>query len=254
MVAKTLLKRNPTKYGILFDIFRRSSDESEVLFNRLKEHIGNKQDKLGSLLDIGAGDGTITQLLMPYFDKVVAIDRRNSHVYALSAVGIEAHRSIWENFSHNEMFDVILASHVLYYFKENHCLEECKRIQYLLKPEGSAFIVFNSHHGEYADMMNHFYPILHGGRHPFSSTINLEDRLLGTGVDCLKEQLTFRTRFQNETHFLTLCEFFLGCETEDLESIRAGLLDYYHGVIKPTGQGRERYFDVKLDFIEIKKR
>jgi hypothetical protein len=36
---KTLLKEHTSKYGILFDLFRRSSNESDVIINRIRGEI-----------------------------------------------------------------------------------------------------------------------------------------------------------------------------------------------------------------------
>lgn len=249
MALKTLLEKNPVRYGILFDLFRRSSNETDVLLQRLIEPISNSPKQ--SLLDIGAADGTLTQKLMPYFDRIVAIEKEENNVYALRALGIEAHHMLWEDFKTDEKFEVVLASHILYYFNEESYLSECQRIREHLTPNGVGHVIINAHEGGYYNLINSFYPLVHNGNRPFSKMSNLEERLHQNNVRCSNERLIATISFENLTHFLHLCQFFLDCELKDAGNIKGPLKKYYKDAITPIGSLKRKQMPLALDFISI---
>ncbi|MBU1975400.1 MAG: nodulation S family protein [Nanoarchaeota archaeon] len=247
MSFNSLLLKDPEKYGILFDIFRRSSNEGDVLFERFMRHVRVTQDGSGSLLDIGAADGTLTQRLMPYFAKIVAIDRTRDNAYALSALGIKTHLGLWEQFETDEKFDMVIASHVLYYFGESQYIAECQRIRDSIAPNGVAFVAVNSHDGQYADFMTRFYPEMNSGLSAFEATTGLENNLKANGVLCDTEKHSFSIRFENEIHFAYLCSFFLNCEVQDMSpSLTQRLQDYYMQELTPQGP-QSKYMNANID-------
>lgn len=73
--------------------------------------------KKGSCLELGCADGSMTQLLVSYFEKVVAVDgsakfceiTRNR----VEADNLEVVCSLFEDFEPNEKFDTIIMAHIL---------------------------------------------------------------------------------------------------------------------------------------------
>ena len=244
MSEETLLEQNTPKYGILFDLLRRSSTETDIITNRIL------QDAKGSLLDIGANDGLITQKLIPHFNRTVAIERTESEMYVLNTLGIETHNCLWEDFESNEKFDRILASHIIYYFT-NNSIEQCKKMQDYLNPNGKAFIIYNAHQNEHSEFMNTFYPELHNGVSPFEHTKNLEKKLKHANINCEKETLAFQIEYLNEAHFQGLASFFIDHEIQDSTELSKEIKNYYRTKLEPKNQTGIKKMNVDLDFITI---
>ncbi len=251
MVEDTLLENNQVIYGILFDLFRRSSNETEVITEKLISSFGS--NTFTSLLDIGAGDGTITQKLMPYFDEVYAVEFRPDNIYFLQSLGINVVKGKWEDISLSKSFDRILVSHFLYYIPTNQWKREVLRMIDLLEPKGNLYMILNSVSGEYTEMMTQFHQKVHSRElinHPSS-------RIL---VNILKEeaakftQETLRTKivFENKHHFLSLCQFYFGLELNAFKKISSDLEKYYSG-LRSIGKKDRKFIELDINLITITK-
>ncbi|MBD3249168.1 methyltransferase domain-containing protein [Candidatus Woesearchaeota archaeon] len=246
---KTLLREHSSRYGILFDLFRRSSNETDTIGNKLTQEIEQIKNNSKALLDIGASDGLLAQKLYPHFEKIVGIERNKDDIYALDSLGIDSYCCLWEDFDSPEKFDIVLASHMLYYIDDENYVKECKRMQEYLKPEGKGFLIVNAHQNDYANLMDTFYPIFHEGKEPFPKTNGLEKKLNQGGIDCKSEILTFSVNFMNPIHFLSLCGFFLGYDPQECHILDNSLTQYYEDSLKPHGNYRAKSMDVDIEMI-----
>lgn len=243
-----LISSDQVKYGILFDLLRRSSNEEDVLTNRIFAEIGSQRKR--SLLDIGAADGSITQKLMPYFSEVDAIDRLDHNVYFLESLGINAEWGLWENYKPEKLYDVVLACHLMYYFPTHEWVPEMVRMRQLLKPSGKLIIVVNSQEGGYADFLDNFYQMAHETPleqiHSSDLALRLQEQGVSVGLDTIESEVIF----ENKKHYLALCKFFLDHDFNDDNPIRGELERYFNDL--PSKKGR-RMMQIKEDFIVIGK-
>lgn len=115
-----------------YQFFIEHSDEKIQQIAFLNKKIG------GSLLDIGAGNGTLTLALKPMFERVEAIEEKKEFCDNLIKNGIVCHNIKFEDFKTNSRYDVILASHLLtYLFDKKGAIE---RMYELLKVGGKIYI------------------------------------------------------------------------------------------------------------------
>jgi len=136
------------------------TDEKEKISQAIKDVI--KTDN-GSLLDIGAGDGSISKLLEFSFEKIVAVEpceslfkvlenNCNSEKYLLG-------NTSFEEFVMDQKFDVVVASHSFQYISNPDI--EIKRIRDFLKDDGLFLLInlrkecgyWRLYNGYYADML-----------------------------------------------------------------------------------------------------
>lgn len=243
-----LISSNQVKYGILFDLLRRSSNEEEILTNRILVELGSQRQS--SLLDIGAGDGSITQRLMPHFSEIDAIDRLDHNVYFLESLGINTEKGLWEDYISGKSYDAVIACHVMYYFPAHEWVPEMMRMEQLLKPNGRLFVVVNSQNGEYAEFLDSFYQMAHGNslEQPHSSdlVLKLQEQGVGVNLDAIESEVTF----ENRKHYLALCKFLLDSDFDDNSPIRTELDKYFSTL--PIKDGR-RTMRIKEDFFVIGK-
>ncbi|MBN1549597.1 class I SAM-dependent methyltransferase [Candidatus Babeliales bacterium] len=94
----------------------------------------------GTLLDLACGDGTITRLLSPHFDKIVGVDGSQKHLKLAQEKlpHAEFHASLIEEFEYNEQFDVTTLLLIL-----EHVIDPVTLLQHVtkfLKPNGKMII------------------------------------------------------------------------------------------------------------------
>lgn len=243
-----LISSDQVKYGILFDLLRRSSNEEDVLINRILAELSPRRER--SLLDIGAGDGSITQKLMSHFTKVDAIDRLNHSVYFLESLGITTENGLWEDYKSEESYDVVLACHVMYYFPTREWVPEMMRMRQLLKSNGKLFVIVNSQEGGYADFLDSFYQMVHGNSLEQPHSLELSLKLQEEGVDVSLDTIESEVTFENRRHYLALCKFLLDYDFSDDNPIKSELERYFSTL--PIRGGRRR-MQIKEDFIVIGK-
>ncbi len=239
------LSDNPLHYSLLLELFKRSSDEKKVVVDKLVSLLGSR--RYGSLLDIGAGDGALTQQLMPYFDDVYAIDIVDSHLYLLRSVGISAERCSFEKYNPNLTFDVILASHVIHRFK--HREKEIRRMIELAKTKGRIFIIYNSGEGDFADFTKELYE---GELRPVK-TREMVKRLNRQAIHVSYETIETRIVFENKAHYRALARFLLDCDFRDNDPLGQKVDDYYQRLSKVDSYGDRRQMVINETLIRVVK-
>lgn len=127
------------------------SNEKEII---LKNLIPLLVGESGSCLDVGAGNFYFARKLKDGFERYVALDRE---IYEKVPAGVELIEGDWEEVELNEKFDVILAIHVVGYFKDLN--KGIKKLIESLKPKGKLFIVQLDTGGDYGSYLE-FYKSL----------------------------------------------------------------------------------------------
>jgi len=134
-----------------YDLFVDRSNEKETLVLKVQELI---KDKNGSCLEIGFGTRPIfANKLANRFHRYVVVEKENLGNINLGG-GTEVITGDWESLDIDEKFDVILASHVVYYFKDKR--EALLKMLSHLKKDGVLIIVVNGKEGDYGPTKEFF--------------------------------------------------------------------------------------------------
>ncbi|HBL98838.1 TPA: hypothetical protein DDZ86_04310 [Candidatus Dependentiae bacterium] len=130
----------PAFQGTSFEKFLSWTDEKQKTVEVLLKLIASKR---GSLLDIGAGDGSVTRFLAPQFDNTTALEPAPNLFEKLSTTcntsGYDLINKAFEATNLEKKFDVILASHSLQYIP--NYAQELIRIKDLLKDSGMLLVI-----------------------------------------------------------------------------------------------------------------
>jgi SAM-dependent methyltransferase len=134
-----------------YDNLLNNSDEKEVLIRKILD-LQNNSFK-DAFLEIGMGTSAcFSEKLRPFFKEYWIVDNRPCN--ASLPENVKYIHEDFENVKLQRTFDVILLSHVIYYFKNLDFVIE-KTIN-LLKKDGSAYFVVNGKDADYGLVKNAF--------------------------------------------------------------------------------------------------
>ncbi len=120
------------------------SNEKDLLVNKIKDLLKGKVDD--SCLEIGLGVyAYFAENLSSLFNKYLIVEKRA--VEATLPRGVHLINGDWESTKIEEKFDVILASHVIYYFKDTKAAVE--KMFDSLKEGGRVYFVVNGRESDY---------------------------------------------------------------------------------------------------------
>lgn len=146
-----------TEFPALLERFIASTNERKLIFKKLSMCV-LPNIKKGAFLDIGAGDGELARLLSPLFDeswvlepnKIIGKKLRKAKCF--NKVLIRP----FEKFYTPKRFDLILCSHVLYYFPVAKWMDVVKSMARLLAKGGILVIVLITNRGHQFEFMESF--------------------------------------------------------------------------------------------------
>ena len=121
-----------------YENFISNSNEKELISQRLQEQL--KRMSKSKCLEIGVGTEPIFyNFLSKLVDQYDVIEREITDSIKNSSVNLI--EGDWENIEVNEKYDVIICSHVLYYFRNKP--KAIEKMLQCLNPNGKIFFVVN---------------------------------------------------------------------------------------------------------------
>jgi SAM-dependent methyltransferase len=127
--------------------FISHSDEKDILVNKISDLIDRK--KFHSCLEIGLGISPyFAEILGKHFNKYLIVEKRLYNHALPNKIGLI--NEDWETVKLNQKFDVIIASHVIYYFKDKKIA--IQKMFKMLNPGGVIFFVVNGKSADYGPM------------------------------------------------------------------------------------------------------
>lgn len=139
-----------------FALFAQHTDEKKKIVSAVSQ-IANPHKKM-SLLDIGAGTGEVSIPISSMVGRYLAIEKNPNTAWHLSNNGLDCMNVAWEDTSLKERFDVVLASHVLSFFKNKIRHEMISKMYNHVSPGGKLIIITDSGEGDFSELLTSFYP------------------------------------------------------------------------------------------------
>lgn len=127
-------------YKSSFYNFLDNSNEKKLEISLLKKLL--KKQRFASLLDIGAGNGEISNSIKKHFKTVDLIEKNGHFKASLSNLNCNLYYSSFEDVNLNKKYDLILACHILPYLRNNNFYVSMNKILELLNDEG-LFVSFD---------------------------------------------------------------------------------------------------------------
>jgi len=137
--------------------FYTQSSEKPLLRERLNTILGSQ--KFASSLDVGAGSGIATEPLAMRSKDLTLIEPAPKYreVLRKKYPTAKIHIGSLDSFPLTKIYDTILFSQTLYFFKEKEWLSVCSRLLGALRPGGSLLVVINSDYGDWWKVVSHFW-------------------------------------------------------------------------------------------------
>lgn len=155
-----------------FENYLKWSNEKDIIFSEIRKYLNSS---FKTMLDIGAGDGSLTKIFSPLFQKVVVIEpaekfipelKKNLNNYTADIINDK-----FENIVFNEKFDFILLCHSAYYL--NNFKKELGRIKEILADKGLLVIVNIATKGGFQEFIGIFNEEITGKK--YSPLITTEE-------------------------------------------------------------------------------
>lgn len=220
-----LYNKNRARYREILRSFKRSTNEVSMIARWITSNW--KKRKKYRLLDIGAGDGTILKMLESSALAVSAIEPDPNFAKRLRVATFNVCEKRWENCHPAGQYDVIIVSHVFYYFPRPSWKKQISKMVQLLARGGKLFIVVNSPRTGFMDLLS-----LATRRGLSHQPIRPDFAILKEVTKTLKlktsvEQIPCRVMVPSWKRFFALCQFHLELTPGSLEKLEKELRQYY---------------------------
>jgi len=168
-----------------YENFISNSNEKELISQRLQEQL--KRMSKSKCLEIGVGTEPIFyNFLSKLVDQYDVIEREITDSIKNSSVNLI--EGDWENIEVNEKYDVIICSHVLYYFRNKP--KAIEKMLQCLNPNGKIFFVVNGNEKDYAKIKSFFSSLIDIEYIPTYLTLK---NILEDNFSVIKKESSFTT-------------------------------------------------------------
>lgn len=193
---------SPQDYATAFHLLAMTGTHHENIGRVTEERILPRLPPRPSLLDVGAGPGTVTRRLAPRFGAVTLLEPNRAQLGAFQLEGARIVHTTLEGYDSPERYDVVLCSHVMYHVPLADWGSFVDRLLARVKPGGFCVIVLGAARGQNYEL-----------HRDFTRTVISSAQLLDTleqkrlPHDVVPTENDFRAATLEE--MLTLCRFFV---------------------------------------------
>lgn len=206
---------SPQDYATAFRLLATTARHHENIGRVVHERIVPRLPQRPSLLDVGAGPGTVARRLAPYFSSLTLLEPNKEQLAGFELPGAEILHDTLEGFRSEGTYDLVLCSHMLYHVPIPEWGGSVDRLLALVEPEGFCVVVLGAAHGQNYEL-----------HRDFTQTVITSEQLL---AELKRKQLPhevvrvtngfFASSFEE---MYTLCRFFVledCCTAEQLAAL-----------------------------------
>jgi SAM-dependent methyltransferase len=136
-----MLSSTPAVYKEALGILASCSEHIPLIAKAIKTNILPRLANKGSMIDVGAGLGKLTEKLETEFDEITVLDINSEVRDELTKhEKYEVIISDFFDFQTDKKYDFVLCSHVMYHFNKTEMKSFIDKLQSLVKPGGYCFI------------------------------------------------------------------------------------------------------------------
>lgn len=106
---------SPQDYATAFRLLAVTGRHHENIGQVFEKHVLPRLPPRPSLLDVGAGPGTVARRLAPHFGAITLLEPNREQLGAFQLEGARIVHTTLEGHDSPERYDVVLCSHVMYH-------------------------------------------------------------------------------------------------------------------------------------------
>ncbi|PTL85711.1 bifunctional 2-polyprenyl-6-hydroxyphenol methylase/3-demethylubiquinol 3-O-methyltransferase UbiG [Vitiosangium sp. GDMCC 1.1324] len=149
---------SPQDYATAFRLLTRTSRHHENIARLIQERVLPRLPERPSLLDVGAGPGTVARRLAPLFGSLTLIEPNPDQLRGFELAGAKIFHGLLEHYASPEQYDLVLCSHVLYHVPLADWGGYIDRLLALTRPGGACLLVLGAARGQSYQMHCDFAP------------------------------------------------------------------------------------------------
>jgi SAM-dependent methyltransferase len=224
---------SPQDYATAFRLLAMTGRHHENIGQVFEQHVLPRLPPRPSLLDVGAGPGTVTRRLAPHFGALTLLEPNREQLGAFQLEGARIVHTTLEGFDSPERYDVVLCSHVMYHVPLADWGGFVDTLLARVKPGGFCLIVLGAARGQNYTL-----------HRDFTKTVISSEQLF----DTLKrkrlpyESVAAMNGFTAATleEMVTLCRFFVLEDCYTAEQLAALSADEARGLEEKIRRHAER--------------
>lgn len=206
---------SPQDYATAFRLLATTARHHENIGRVVEERILPRLPSRPSLLDVGAGPGTVARRLAPHFGSLTLLEPNREQLAGFDLPGAKLIHDTLEGFRTEEKYDLVLCSHVLYHVPIPEWGGFVERLLTFVKPGGFCVVVLGSANGQNYELHRDFTQTVITSEQLFSA---LKEKHLS------HESVRVTNGFRADTfeEMYTLCRFFVledCCTPEQLAAL-----------------------------------
>ncbi|OJH34115.1 class I SAM-dependent methyltransferase [Cystobacter ferrugineus] len=147
---------SPQDYATAFHLLARTARHHENIGQWVERSLLSRLPAGPSLLDVGAGPGTVARRLAPHFASLTLLEPNREQLGAFEHPGARLIHETLESFQSPEKYDLVLCSHVLYHVPVPGWGGFVDRLLSFVRPGGYCLIVLGSARGQNYELHRDF--------------------------------------------------------------------------------------------------
>ncbi|WNG14582.1 class I SAM-dependent methyltransferase [Cystobacter fuscus] len=147
---------SPQDYATAFHLLAKTARHHENIGQWVERNLLSRLPARPSLLDVGAGPGTVSRRLAAHFGSLTLLEPNRDQLGAFDLPGARLIHGTLESLQSSEQYDVVLCSHVLYHVPVSAWGGFIDRLLSFVRPGGYCLLVLGSAHGQNYELHRDF--------------------------------------------------------------------------------------------------
>jgi 2-polyprenyl-3-methyl-5-hydroxy-6-metoxy-1,4-benzoquinol methylase len=147
---------SPQDYATAFHLLAKTARHHENIGQWVERNLLSRLPARPSLLDVGAGPGTVTRRLASHFGSLTLLEPNREQLGAFDLPGARLIHGTLESFQSPEKYDLVLCSHVLYHVPVSGWGGFLERLLSFVRPGGYCLLALGSAQGQNYELHRDF--------------------------------------------------------------------------------------------------